>query len=298
MIELTTRLLSATFVIFCIQVSQSEAASTRKHEKATLHDHKHKEPNKKHGNAEHGHHADPSKHHSTHTTTNRVQYKIRNRWRKANMTTKGFWHSNESIELDSYSFEPLEWSDNRLPPTLRPAEEHVQMWKDIMKDITYPDKSDPDGTLDPNLSHKRYFQCAFCFGKFDDDEKLKYHYELRHPEEWGVTTTTEPSYICAHCHPVIKKYKQSEFRHHQETAHNLSMDKYNWEHKEPDNYEPFDTKEAMTIFDKRFGGSDEYQYYTYPKNQTFFMTMYDIPDDYNGSITHHYVDPWPNEAND
>ncbi|KAL1446789.1 hypothetical protein WDU94_005594 [Cyamophila willieti] len=77
MTELTTRLLSATLVILCIQISQSEAASTKKHVKTTLHDRKH-EQHKKHDNAgEHVHHGNPSEHHNTHTTTNRVQYKIR-----------------------------------------------------------------------------------------------------------------------------------------------------------------------------------------------------------------------------
>lgn len=210
------------------------------------------------------------------------------------MTTKDVWLTNESISLDSYSFEPLEWSDNRLPPTLRPLDEHVKNWKQIMKEVTYQDTSNPEITLDPDTSQLRYYQCLFCFNKYDTDDKLDHHYHKHHPDKWLISTTTEPSVRCALC---LDKFRQSAFRAHQQSVHNLTEERYPFENPPTFNYDSFDTKEAGQIFDKRFGGSDEYKYETFPKNNTFFMTMYDFDSNFSGPITHHYIDPWPDQAN-
>ncbi|KAI5709176.1 hypothetical protein M8J76_012052 [Diaphorina citri] len=294
-----TRLLSAIIGLLCLHLALCTVTKKHDGKKPTLNEH-HSSPKQHAGKREgQGHNEGQGRTHGhgahAQTTTNYVQYKIRNRWRAKNRTSKEFYHTNESMTLESYSFEPLEWSDNRCPPTLMPMDEHVKRWKNIFKEITYPDTSDPEGTLDPNLSLKqRYYQCLYCFAKFDEDTKLDYHYKKRHPDKIVEHPTTTKPIHCAYC---LGSFNQSEFRHHQESKHNVTQDRYPWERPPTLNYESFDTKEAQQVFDKRFGGSDEYVYHTYPKNNTFFMTMYDIDSNTSGMITHHYVDPWPNDAN-
>lgn len=222
------------------------------------------------------------------STTNRVQFHIRNRHLHTTIAEDDF-AENRSISLESsYSFEPIEWSDNRCPPTLRPIDEHKEYFQKILDGLTSPPTSDPEETLDPDGQHLNPYECLYCGALFDDIDKLKYHYTHRHADKYLVSTTQEPVHECVFC---MESFNRSQFRRHQETAHNLTSQKYPWEVTGAMTYEMFNEEYGVKLHEEKFGG--EYDYHTWPKNNTFFMTIYDVDSNEPGPWTHHYVDPWP-----
>ncbi|XP_008486633.1 uncharacterized protein LOC103523357, partial [Diaphorina citri] len=98
-----TRLLSAIIGLLCLHLALCTVTKKHDGEKPTLHEH-HSSPKQHAGKREgqgHNEGQGRTQGHGAHaqTTTNYVQYKIRNRWRAKNRTSKEFYHTNESMTL-------------------------------------------------------------------------------------------------------------------------------------------------------------------------------------------------------